>query len=346
MLISSQHMKGGELRFTLLTHSCSGVMTLYVFNQTLHYCTFTESELEDCTDLDPEMSEFKGNLEKDIPVLYGIFRVDGTLFMVGGYECRAIQPRASPITRWQDIHLRGTAELESWLEIYDPVKGQFEARKLSDEIGYPYPKSCFQWTDQVVLIYYHDWFYSKEEFYRPTCSSGKEKQHRIPSLLSYNMQTDEWAIFAEHLPKPSSPYRNLVYVGGDTLFIIDSTYHWFVYDLSSKKEVGKVKVEGQRKEDEDECAVVMGAVYAGDNVIESTSWVIYIFQPDRDNFDTSLRYSKVEVVQGKGGDYVATVRLSGLIRVGFCSCFYVIADKVSAAEEERRKRKRKRKRSE
>ncbi|KAL1532173.1 hypothetical protein AAHA92_32215 [Salvia divinorum] len=126
------------------------------------------------------------------------------------------------------------------------------------------------------------------------------------------MQTDVWNAIAENLPEPSCLMnkRNLVYVGGDTLFIIDSTCHWFVYDLSSKKEVGKVKVEGQREEDEDECAVVMGAVYAGNNVVES-----------------------------KGGDYVAIVRLSGLLRVGFCSYFYVIADRMSAAEEEKGKEK-------
>ena len=70
-------MEGG-LRFTLLTQRASPS------NKTLHYCSFNESDLEDCTDLHPKMCEFKGQLRKDIPICHGIFRVDGTLFMVGG----------------------------------------------------------------------------------------------------------------------------------------------------------------------------------------------------------------------------------------------------------------------
>ncbi|KAG6389755.1 hypothetical protein SASPL_151228 [Salvia splendens] len=193
-----------------------------------------------------------------------------------------------------------SAEVESWAEIYDPVKGQFEARKLSDEIGYPRPNSCFKWTDELVVIYYHNWVY------------GEDKQHTKPSLLSYNLRTEEWNVIAENLPGPlyhSNKKRNLVYVGCDTLFIIDSTYHWSGYNLPSN-EVGKVKVEGQSKEDADdrEYAFVMGTVYSGNNVCQST---------------------------GKGGDYVATVRSSGFVTIGFYSYVDIIADRVSFAEEEK-----------
>ncbi|XP_047958463.1 uncharacterized protein LOC125203974 isoform X1 [Salvia hispanica] len=362
-------MEGGGLHFTLLTHSSkdTGYKSSY-FNQTMRYCTLSESELEDCIHLDPEMSEFQGLLVKDIPIQYGVFRVGGTLFMFGGcrLEDDPIAPEptnwlwsvspppphaASPNMCWTRcptamnvkryisvlVPLRdgrificgGTTDLESWAEIYDPVKGQFEARKLSDDIGYPMPTSCFQWTDELVVIYYHRWFYSKELFYRPSRDKlGEDKQHSKPSLLSYNLRTKEWEVIEEKLPGPlpTSDYRkkrNLVYVGCDTLFIIDSTSHWFSYNLSSK-EVGKVKVEGQSKEYEDEDEeLVVGAVYAGNNVSQSTGWVIYIFQ---DNCETCLRYSKVEVVQWKGMDYVATVLSSGLVTVGFFTNVDIIVD--------------------
>ncbi|XP_042056592.1 uncharacterized protein LOC121801204 isoform X2 [Salvia splendens] len=377
-------MESGGLHFTLLTHSSNMDMDSIngFFDQTLRYCTFSESELEDCIDLYPKMSEFQGLLVKDIPIQYGVFRVDGTLFMVGG--CRleddiiASEPTnwmwsvspppphvASPNMCWTRcptamnvkriisvlVPLRdgrificgGTADLESWAEIYDPAKGLFEARKLSDDIGYPRPSSCFQWTDELVVIYYHCWVYSKELFYCPWYSGdlGEDKQHTKPSLLSYNLRTKEWEVIEEKLPEPlphsyNKMKRNLVYVGCDTLFIIDSTYNWFSYNLSSK-EVGKVKFEVQSKEDVDEYdyiyELVVGAVYAGNNVSQSTGWVIYIFQLDMDMFETCLRYSKVEVVQCKGMDYVATVLSSGLVTVGFFSDVDIIVDREIAKNE-------------
>ena len=111
-------------------------------------------------------------------------------------------------------------------------------------------------------------------------------------------------------------------MGGDILFIIHYATCWFVYDLSTKKEVGKVKLEIEC-DPYDAGEVVLEAFYAGTNVMESASWVFYLFLNNTHDRLNALRYAKVEVVQAKGGDYVATLQMSGILRVGLYSDIYM-----------------------
>ncbi|KAL1533580.1 hypothetical protein AAHA92_33445 [Salvia divinorum] len=188
----------------------------------------------------------------------------------------------------------GTSEPKCWVEIYDPEKGGFDRRDLPDDILNPFPSSCFLWADQSVMLYY-------------TKISIKEQVCK-PSLLLYDVERNNWKIFAENLPDSKSydlEKRMLIYVGGNILFIIDQASCWFVYDLSTRKVVGKVDV---RVEDGE----VMQALYLGNNDIKNISWIFYIFMPDvshRYGY-SDLRHAKVEVVQDKGGDYTAIVQLS------------------------------------
>ncbi|XP_047939165.1 uncharacterized protein LOC125186763 [Salvia hispanica] len=249
----------------------------------------------------------------------------------------------------------GTNEREGWAEIYDPKKGEFEGRNLprmeypatplrddrifirggiceqegwddiynsdNGEFDCPHPISCFQWTDQVVMVYYHHLLYTKRKFHKP-CQ---------PSLISYNIAQQQWEYFADNLPPPlyDSGERNLVYVGGDILFIIDFACTWFVYDLSSKKEAGEVLVKGKPR---GERVPVKGAFYAGNKDIKSTSWVLYVFMPMPDN-NCDLGYAKVEVIQGKGGDYFATFQIRGVLKVGPFYEIYIFADKDKKGKE-------------
>ncbi|KAG6394683.1 hypothetical protein SASPL_145279 [Salvia splendens] len=90
--------------------------------------------------------------------------------------------------------------------------------------------------------------------------------------------------------------------------ITDMSSSWLVYNLSSKK-VGNVEVE---LPDTD----VIEAFYVGNTHTTSTSWVFYVCLRHMVNYTTSgVRYAKVEVVQGKDGDYIATVQMNGVLRV-------------------------------
>ncbi|XP_042042349.1 uncharacterized protein LOC121787624 isoform X1 [Salvia splendens] len=262
------------------------------------------------------------NVKRSVPILVPLH--DGKIFICGG-----------------------TNEREGWAEIYNPKKGDFEGTNFpymeyplpiiveddriftygsiclkqgwgeiqnsdSGKFDCPDPVSCFQWTDQVVMLYYHHLLYTKRKFHKP-CQ---------PSLLSYNIAEQQWEIFADNLPPPlyDSETRNLVYVGGDILFIIDYASTWFVYDLSSRKEAGEVFVKGKptRKR-----VPVKAAFYAGNKDIKSTSWVIYIFMPTLNKY-CDLGYAKVEVVQGWGGDYFATFQMMGVLRVGPFYAIYIM----------------------
>ncbi|KAL1533598.1 alpha,alpha-trehalose-phosphate synthase [UDP-forming] 1-like [Salvia divinorum] len=217
----------------------------------------------------------------------------------------------------------GTSKPECWVEIYDPEKGEFDRRDLPEHIFEPTLLSCFLWADQSVMLYCNRVTIEEEE---------EEEEVNKPSLLLYDVERNNWEILAENLPASKHNYwekSNLIYVGGSILFIIDQASCWFVYDLSAKKEVGKVDV---RVKD----GKVMKALYLGNNDIKNTSWIFYIFLPDakRDmkyhpTFYTNLRYAKVEVVQVKGGDYIATVQFSGVLKIGDFDKLYIIADEAS-----------------
>ncbi|KAL1533587.1 hypothetical protein AAHA92_33452 [Salvia divinorum] len=345
---TNQTHKDAGLRFTLLKY----------FNINVQYLSFNEVNLKDDTHL--EVSGFsvvsggEGVVSEDFPTVPGFCRVGGALFMVGGMYN---EPEVGP-TKWLwsappppipdgsftmtwtrcdtamdserfnnlvvPLHdgrifiCGGTCEPKCWIEIYDPENGEFDRRDLPDHISNPFPASCFLLADQLVMLYYHNGV-NKEEVVRP-------------SLVLYDVGRNTWEIFAENLPVHEAhgllemEKRNLIYVGGNILFIIDQASRWFVYDLSAKKEVGKVDV---RIKDGD----AMQAFYLGNNDMISSSWMFYIFLPNENYYHTytDLRYAKVEVVQGKGGDYIATVQLSGLLRVGDHDELYIfIADEVSS----------------
>ena len=154
------------------------------------------------------------------------------------------------------------------------------------------------------MVYYHYWMYGEGLYQR--CK---------PSLLSYNIVEDKWDEFEDNIPPPlyDMGNRNLVYVGGNILFIIDYACIWFVYDLSSRKEVGEVCVKARPR---GERVPVKRAVYAGNKDIRSSRWVIYIFMRAGDDNYCDQEYAKVEVVQGKGGDYTAKVQMKGVLKLG------------------------------
>ncbi|KAG6388643.1 hypothetical protein SASPL_150075 [Salvia splendens] len=169
-----------------------------------------------------------------------------------------------------------------------------------------------------------------------------------PLLVLYDVERNNWEIFAYNLPASEPCYwgsENLVYVGGNILFIIDQASCWVVYDMSAKKKVGKVDV---RVEDWD---VIMKALYLGSNDMISSSWIFYIFKPNyvKNYCYRNFRYAKVEVIQVQGGDYISTVHFSGILKIGGFDDLYIIADEASikrTAEENRLKERERRMRSE
>ncbi|XP_047958586.1 uncharacterized protein LOC125204082 [Salvia hispanica] len=343
--------------------------TVFTYRETrLQSFSFEEVDLKDDSDLVtsgfPVVCCDEGIVSEDFPTVPGLCRVGGALFMVGGMlnttkpcskkwlwsapppplpggsstmtwtRCDAAMdsgrlfPMVVPLHDGRVFICGGTSEPKSWVEIYDPEKGEFDRRDLPDQTLNPFPSSCFRWADHSVMLYF-------------TRINIKEQVSK-PSLVLYDVERNNWEIFAENLPDSELFHldkRKLIYVGGNILFMIDQASCWFVYDLSAKKVVAKMDVRVEDGEGE-----VMQAFYLGNNDIQNTSWIFYIFLPEvihRYGY-TDLRYAKVEVVQGKGGDYAATVQLSGLLRVGYHTDLYIIADDASrkgAAKEELLKEK-------
>ncbi|XP_047943215.1 uncharacterized protein LOC125190061 [Salvia hispanica] len=381
MKMKNQEKPGG-LRFTMLWSA---------LDDTMHYHSFDELGLKDCSDRDLVISRFERKLEPK-PFCVGFFCVGDTLFMAGGMinirdeeedrekseptnclwsavppadgslcESWTLCPATMKVKRFPSILVPlhdgrificgGTAEREGWAELYDPEKGELDAKNLTVSMGkYPRPLtalelydpengedlpvptpmsmcpraiSCFQWTDEVVMVYYHHLLYGRGIGCALDCK---------PSLLSYNIAQDKWAIFAENIPRPlygrDMGYRNLVYVGGDILFIIDYSCVWFVYDLSSKKEVGEVFVKARPR---GKNVRVVEAFYTGNKDIKSSSWVFYVFMRMAGHCD--LEYAKVEVVQGMGGDYLSTVLMKGVLKIGPFYDIYIFAEKDKKRKE-------------
>ncbi|XP_041995303.1 uncharacterized protein LOC121745454 [Salvia splendens] len=376
----TQHMEGG-LRFTVLWSTTE---------DTLHYHRFDELGLKDCSDRDLVISGFERNLEP-IPGCVGFFCVGDTLFMAGGMisigeeekvkceptnclwsavppndgslcESWTLCPATMKVKRFPSIVVPlhdgrificgGTAEREGWAELYDPEKGELDAKNLSVSMGeYPRPLnalelydpdkreylpapnpmsmcpraiSCFQWTNEVVMVYYHHLLYGRGKGRTLDCK---------PSLLSYNIAQDKWAIFAENIPPPlygrDMGYRNLVYVGGDIIFIIDYSCVWFVYDLSSKEEVGEVCVAGPRGQNKQ----VVEAFYTGNKDIRSSSWGFCVFMRMAGNNYCDLAYAKVEVVQGMDGSYISTVLMKGVLKIGPFIDIYIFGEEDKKGKE-------------
>ncbi|XP_042027703.1 uncharacterized protein LOC121774876 isoform X2 [Salvia splendens] len=349
------HMGGGlGLRFIMLKYT----------PLSMNYCCIDEVELKDDTERNLEELEFKGNcLHQGIPVSPGIVCVSDTMYMFGGVIYSVPQPvlskqmtltnclsyaplpsDSSPVTWTRSptgmsvdrvnpmvapLHdgrifiCGGTYIRSSWAEVYDPKTCQFLSLQLPMSVAkIPIPISCFQYTNELVLIYYDAWFYNQDEYEgraRMSCNiEGYE-----PTLLQYNLVSNYWQVFARELPEPYlDPYkRNLVYVGGDILFMMDYSYSWLVYNLSSKK-VGNVEVELPD-------AAVIEAFYVGNTHTTHTSWVFYVFLRHKVNYITGgVRYAKVEVVQGKDGDYIATVQMNGVLRVPLFSDMYMFGFKA------------------
>ncbi|KAL1533581.1 alpha,alpha-trehalose-phosphate synthase [UDP-forming] 1-like [Salvia divinorum] len=286
----------------------------------------------------PAVSCVEGIECEDIPSEPGVCRVGDALFMVGGHlkhtkvrygsqysippdtkwlwsapappiaggsftmtwtrcntpmDSRRILPLVVSLHDGRIFICGGTSEPECWLEIYDPEKNEFNRRDLPDHT----PLSCFLWADQSIMLYYNRVTIEEEEVSKP-------------SLILYDVERNNWEIFAENLPASQRCYwekRNLIYVGGNILFIIYQASCWFVYDLSAKKVVRKVDVG---------------------------------FKDGHGMHALDLRYAKVEVVQGKGGDYISTVQFSGVLKIGGFDELYIIANEANikrAAEEDRLK---------
>ncbi|XP_042027705.1 uncharacterized protein LOC121774877 isoform X2 [Salvia splendens] len=336
------HMGDGlGLRFIMLKYT----------SLSMNYCCIDEVELKDGTERNLEELEFKGNcLHQDIPADPGIVCVGDTMYMFGGdiysvplpvlskqirltnylsfaplpsdsspvtwnrsptgMSVDRVNPMVAPLHDGRIFICGGTYIRSSWAEVYDPKTCQFLSLQLPMSVAkIPIPRSCFQYTNELVLIYYDAWFYNQDEYEgraRMSCNiEGYE-----PTLLQYNLVSNYWQVFARELPEPyyETYKRNLVYVGGDILFMMDYSSSWLVYNLSSKK-VGNLEVE---LPDTD----VIEAFYVGNTHTTSTSWVFYVFLRHMVNYTTSgVRYAKVEVVQGKDGDYIATVQMNGVLRV-------------------------------
>ena len=206
-------------------------------------------------------------------------------------------PMVVPLRDGKIFICGGTSKPEGWVEIYDPEKG------VPDHNLDPFPSSCFMWDDQSVTLYYDN--------------INKSEDASNPSLFLYDVERNNWEIFASYLPDskvPDGGKRNIIYVGGNILFVINQASCWTVYNLSPK-EVQKVDVNAKDGD-------VMQVLYLGNNDVNNTSWIFYIFMPnvmDRDYIATiysDLRYAKVEVVQEKGGDYSATVQFTGVLKIG------------------------------
>ncbi|KAG6409754.1 hypothetical protein SASPL_127796 [Salvia splendens] len=207
-------------------------------------------------------------------------------------ESRRLFPTIVPLRDGRILICGGTPQLKSWIEIYDPQKGEFDRRnapKLLFDFS-PFSSAGFELTNDLVMLFF-------PKLYLTTGIS-------VSTLLLYNVEIDHGEVFNVELPKSerySLEQRKWIYVGGGILFLIDQASGWFVYHLKAKKVVAKVDVMVEDKEGK-----VMQALYL-DNNDQNTSWIFHIFVEEETQ--TRIRYAKIEVSQA---DYTATVQLSSL----------------------------------
>ncbi|KAG6390425.1 hypothetical protein SASPL_148159 [Salvia splendens] len=204
----------------------------------------------------------------------------------GSRDRRDTSPDDQPVLYCEDTYLTCSSETNSLA--VDERK--FTLDSVFDDKS---ARSCFQWTKEVVMVYYDQWVYNEDEYEDEAPMSCDIEGHR-PTLLQYNLVTNKWVFFAYNIPNSLDEMnkRNLIYVSGDILFSIDYSSSWLVYDLSSREVVGNVDVD----------------------------------LPDARLLKLSMSETlmlKVEVVQGKDGDYTATVQMNGVLRVAPYSNMYM-----------------------
>ncbi|KAG6383031.1 hypothetical protein SASPL_157234 [Salvia splendens] len=250
----------------------------------MNYCCIDEVELKDGTERNLEELEFKGNcLHQDIPADPGIVCVGDTMYMFGGDIYSVPLPVLS-----KQIRLTNYLSFAPLPSDSSPVTWNRSPTGMSVDRVNPMVAPLHDGRIFICGGTYIRSSWAEDEYEgraRMSCNiEGYE-----PTLLQYNLVSNYWQVFARELPEP---YYEI----------------WLVYNLSSKK-VGNVEVE---LPDTD----VIEAFYVGNTHTTSTSWVFYVFLRHMVNYMTSgVRYAKVEVVQGKDGDYIATVQMNGVLRV-------------------------------
>ncbi|XLU63411.1 hypothetical protein S245_022620 [Arachis hypogaea] len=136
----------------------------------------------------------------------------------------------------------GAYGFANWVEIYSLKSGLWEKREVpcSDLFSdHPLASSYFLWEDStksskktlIVLYSFHD-------------------NHQL--LMSYDVKANRWEeVECNFPPVPRFCPRKLVRLGcSHYLLIVDSVPTWYIYDLSEKKLVAIVHVDGLEEDDE------------------------------------------------------------------------------------------------
>lgn len=154
--------------------------------------------------------------------------------------------------------------LDSSTEIYDPQLGNcLQPMHLPKKLDLGVPNSYFLWKDSrkasekpLIVLYcgYH---------------RGGHQLH------SYDVEEERWELFDGNFPEPPPDrgiwIRNLIPLPfSNTLLLIDRAALWSAYNLTSKKVVGEVQVQGLKKDH-----LVVQAFLCG--CFDDGSLILYIF---------------------------------------------------------------------
>ncbi|XLT00120.1 hypothetical protein HN51_049471 [Arachis hypogaea] len=135
----------------------------------------------------------------------------------------------------------GEYGIANWVEIYSLKSGLWEKREVPDSAlfsGHSFPSSYFLWEDStksskktLIVLYSFD------------------DNHQL--LMSYDVKANRWEeVECNFPPVPGFCPRKLVRLGcSHYLLIVDSVPTWYIYDLSEKKLVAIVHVDGLEEDD-------------------------------------------------------------------------------------------------
>ncbi|XLR29587.1 uncharacterized protein [Arachis hypogaea] len=194
----------------------------------------------------------------------------------------------------------GDYQIANWVEIYSLKSGLWEKREVPDSAlfsHHPLPSSYFLWEDStkspkktlIVLYSFHD-------------------NHQL--LISYDVKANRWEkVECNFPPVPRYCPRRLVRLGcSHYLLIVDFAPTWYIYDLSEKKLMAIVHVDGLEEED-----VRVRNIFCCQH--SSKESLIYIFpeHEEEEEFPEFVSYARVRL---QLQTFSANIESKGYLRVG------------------------------
>ncbi|XP_025668486.1 uncharacterized protein [Arachis hypogaea] len=193
----------------------------------------------------------------------------------------------------------GDYQIANWVEIYSLKSGLWEKREVPDSAlfsDHPLPSSYFLWEDStkspkktlIVLYSFHN-------------------NHQL--LMSYDVKANRWEkVLCNFPPVPRYCPRKLVRLGcTHYLLIVDFAPMWYIYDLSKKKVVEEVLVDGLEKD------VRVSNIFCCQH--SSKESLIYIFtgHEEEEEFPQFISYARVRL---QLQTFSAKIESKGHLRVG------------------------------